>query len=423
MVAWPLRRAADVAEIAGNNAPTEVAEEAGFAVIRAATQPIIPTYTAQSSLDPSTPAIATTPRSRSFSCPLGLAHHPRAGNDQVLHPRLLDHALVVGGMDAPIRSDQPRRSPGHLLMVRQGWLQLSLFGGLVFEHRHPADNPALHLIDHQPPKFHRRSALMPGDDPRVWLEDTHDLLFGWHLLPVEDPLPRLTDDLLYQRECLIDLADQSLCLCLPLAADRSEGVTDLLCLLDRRLRRGQEGHIDPFPLLGFVLAEAPSEPMQGLQSPPHRPHPGSKGVPDPSQLLSDQRLAPSDGTAEDTDPVSEEGAVGGMVDGRLHRRPIDSQLPPLGHLGLSCQRHPPIIESVQRLGPDGVGPALQRAEIGHRLNVDPTEPPQDDTVSYPLLGFTITPVIEVLHDQQPEDRLTGRGVAAVEWRPWTSVRR
>jgi len=34
---------ADVAEIAGNDAPTEVPEEAGFAVIRAATQAIIPT--------------------------------------------------------------------------------------------------------------------------------------------------------------------------------------------------------------------------------------------------------------------------------------------------------------------------------------------------------------------------------------------
>ncbi len=33
----------DVAEIAGIDAPTEVPEEAGFAVIRAATQAIIPT--------------------------------------------------------------------------------------------------------------------------------------------------------------------------------------------------------------------------------------------------------------------------------------------------------------------------------------------------------------------------------------------
>jgi len=49
----------------------------------------------------------------------------------------LDHALVVGGMDAPIRSDQPRRSPEHLLMVRQGWLQLSL---------HTSPRPPLHIL-------------------------------------------------------------------------------------------------------------------------------------------------------------------------------------------------------------------------------------------------------------------------------------
>jgi len=42
-----------------------------------------------------------------------------------------------------------------------------------------------------------------------------------------------------------------------------------------------------------------------------------------------------------------------------------AQLPPLGHLGLSCQFHHPIIERVERLGPDGVGPALQGAEIRH----------------------------------------------------------
>ncbi len=79
--------------------------------------------------------------------------------------------------------------------------------------------------------------------------------------------------------------------------------------------------------------------------------------------------ATMDDTAQDADPIGQEVPIRRMMDGCLHDGPIDAQLPPLGHLRLACQFHHPIVEGVQRLGPNGLSPALQGAEIGQCLEV------------------------------------------------------
>lgn len=244
----------------------------------------------------------------------------------------------------------------------------------------------------------------------------HHLLAGRHLLPLQHSPLGLTDDLADQRQDVIDLRYQALGLRLSLAADRSEGIADLLRLSDRGFRCCQQFCIDPFPLLGLILPDSPPQPVQRLQTAAHGSHPRPERTLHVPELLLDQRLAPSDGTSQYSHPIRQETAIGGMVDIRLHHRPIDSQLPACGDLRVSRQLDHPIIERMQGLGSNGLGPPLQGAEIGHGPKVDPTEPTQDDTVSYPLLGLAVAPIVEMFHDQQPEDRLTGGGVSAVDQR-------
>ena len=66
------------------------------------------------------------------------------------------------------------------------------------------------------------------------------------------------------------------------------------------------------------------------------------------------------------------------------------------------------LSGVQGLGAQRVGPADQRALVGHRLEVDPTEPTQYQAVGHPLGGFLIAPPIQVFAQEYPQDHLYWR---------------
>jgi hypothetical protein len=128
-------------------------------------------------------------------------------------------------------------------------------------------------------------------------------------------------------------------------------------------------------------------------------------------VLLDQGFAAADDATQDANPVREEAAVGWVVNGRLHHRPINAQLASLGNLGLSGQFDHSGIERLQRVGMDSPGPAIEGTGIRHGFEVEATEPTEDQAVGHKMHRLTIAPVIEVLDHQQPEDGFTRSGVA------------
>ena len=73
---------------------------------------------------------------------------------------------------------------------------IGMFQDLVTRH-----DPTLGFIqDDLSTKFHQRSSFVPGDGPRVRLEEAEHFLIGSHLLALEYPAARLRNDALDQWE-------------------------------------------------------------------------------------------------------------------------------------------------------------------------------------------------------------------------------
>src|SRR6266567_8175419 len=83
---------------------------------------------------------------------------------------------------------------------------LSMFVG-VLQDLIARDDAPLHFIkDDMAPKLDLGSALVPRDGPCVWLEEAEDLLVGGDGSAFEDPVARLRDHPLDQREYALGLA-------------------------------------------------------------------------------------------------------------------------------------------------------------------------------------------------------------------------
>ncbi len=87
------------------------------------------------------------------------------------HPGRTGHDLVLRRVHAAIAGDESWRLAEEPSVMGEGGGELSLFAGLVREHREAGDDPALNLVDHdQSSELDRRTALMAGNDARVRLE-------------------------------------------------------------------------------------------------------------------------------------------------------------------------------------------------------------------------------------------------------------
>ena len=112
------------------------------------------------------------------------------------------------------------------------------------------------------------------------------------------------------------------------------------------------------------------------------------------------------------DPVTDQAAVGGEVDVGLDRRGVDPELAAAGHLQRPGQLDHAVVERLERLRPDGVGPADQRGVVGDLLEVDAAELPQHQAVVDEILGLGVAPGIEPHDDEHAEDDLHRCGGAA-----------
>ncbi len=152
---------AEVVEVAGEDTPADVPDEAVLAMIRTAAEAIITPQAAQSPLDPRAPAIPSAPGARSLLGSLRCAHWPGARDHQLRDSRLLGEPLILGGMHPSVAGDEPRCSAKHLLVVVQGGSQLPLLGGLVFQHRTARDDLRLDRRLLQHPSSASRARLLP----------------------------------------------------------------------------------------------------------------------------------------------------------------------------------------------------------------------------------------------------------------------
>ncbi len=87
---------------------------------------------------------------------------------------------------------------------------------------------------------------------------------------------------------------------------------------------------------------------------------------------------------------------------------VDAQLASLGYFQLLGQSHDVFKQSRQRFGLNEVRPADQRRVVRHFFQIHPTELPQDQAVTHPLLRLLIAPAIQVLDDQHPQDHFHRR---------------
>src|SRR5262249_59432449 len=81
-------------------------------------------------------------------------------------------------------------------------------------------------------------------------------------------------------------------------------------------------------LLGRFFAFAAREPMDLLRQPPHTPRARPERLPAEARLLAHDPLGPPEQPAEDPHAITEQAAIGGMVDRRPEHRAIHPQLPP-----------------------------------------------------------------------------------------------
>src|SRR5436305_11036881 len=115
-----------------------------------------------------------------------------------------------------------------------------------------------HVQDDVTPIFNLGSALVPRDGPCVRLEEADDLLVGGDFLAFEDPLARLRDHPLDQREYALGLGAQAHGLLLALLTECHHHPAGLL---HHPLSDFYELLVQLLLLCLFVFAFAPQLPM------------------------------------------------------------------------------------------------------------------------------------------------------------------
>lgn len=100
----------------------------------------------------------------------------------------------------------------------------------------------------------------------------------------------------------------------------------------------------------------------------------------------------------------------------LHTGRVQSQFPTFRHFDLDCQLHHAIVQRAQGLRAQGVRPPNERRLSGHTLEIHPAEPAQRQAVGDPFGRLFITPVVQVLEQQQTQNHFHGCGVPSMRQR-------
>src|SRR5215204_69145 len=103
-------------------------------------------------------------------------------------------------------------------------------------------------------------------------------------------------------------------------------------------------------------------------------------------LLAECLSSPPEETAYYPHPVTQQAAVGGMMDLGFHHRRVHLQLPPAGDFQRSSEVDGPIIQGRHRLGTYLVGPTDEGGLIRSTLWIQAAELPQDDRIADEALG-------------------------------------
>ena len=165
------------------------------------------------------------------------------------------------------------------------------------------------------------------------------------------------------------------------------------------LRPGSLRHGDQPPIRGLqgrpaLIALAAGDPVQLLRQPPDGADPAAERLIQPGGGLAECGLGTPQQPRDDPHAVADQAAVGGEVDVRLHRRGVDPQLTPARHLERPGELDDTVVQGLERLGADRVGPSDQGGVVGDALEVDAAELPQDQAIVDEVLGLRVAPAIQ-----------------------------
>ena len=102
------------------------------------------------------------------------------------------------------------------------------------------------------------------------------------------------------------------------------------------------------------------------------------------------------------------------MDGGLDHRAINAQLAASGNLELVREADDMVEQVMECGGLDQVGPADEGGGVWHTLEVDAAELTQDETITDPVRGLGVAPVVEVLDDQHAQDDFDRGGGATID---------
>jgi hypothetical protein len=152
--------------------------------------------------------------------------------------------------------------------------------------------------------------------------------------------------------------------------------------------------------------------VQLLRQPPDGAGPAAERLLQPGGGLAQRRPGAAQEPRDDADAVADRAAVGGEVDVGLDGRGVDAELAAAGHLQRPGQLDHPVVERLDRLRADGVGPADQRGVVGNLLEVDAAELAEREAVVDEVLGLGVAPAVEPHDHEHAEDHLHRRRGAA-----------
>ena len=179
------------------------------------------------------------------------------------------------------------------------------------------------------------------------------------------------------------------------------------------LGRGDEPAVGRLQRLAALLALAAGDPVQLLRQLADGADPAAERLLQPGGGLAQRGPGPPQQPRDDPHAVADQAAVGGEVDVGLDRRGVDPELAAAGHLQRPGQLDHPVVERLERLRADGVGPADQRGVVGDLLEVDAAELAEHQAVVDEVLGLRVAPAVEPHDHEHAEDDLhRGGGPAA-----------
>ncbi len=108
------------------------------------------------------------------------------GQDHMFDAPFISNLLIMGRVNAPIRTHLVGRSSKALYVVFQAWHPLLVITGIAFQHTPVGDYTTIHFI--QPDLMAilgRFASFVTPDDIAVRLKDADDLLSSWHFFAGE----------------------------------------------------------------------------------------------------------------------------------------------------------------------------------------------------------------------------------------------